>query len=199
MTPETIGQIGEFTIKIVDGELLRKENPDFYGYGHHYTNTGIPKKEIWLDGSIDHRELLFSLLRALFEYALYKRGIPNEIITERSKALDENLRAEGPPEDVKVRRLSVFGEMDVWLVNGGQVRKCFYPDFAQGGNGYRYDFIPKTEIWIEAEIPAEERTFVLLHELYESALMKDGIPYDSAHEQATYIEKKLRNAVSEKP
>lgn len=193
---ETLGQIGEFTIRLVDGELLRKENPDFHGYSHHYIHTDVPEKEIWLDSSTDHRELLFFLLRALFEYALYERGVPDKEITDQARALDKALRQEQPPKGIKIRHLSTFGDLEVWSVRGDEVRKIFYPDFAQGGNGYRYQFIPKNEIWVEDALPVNDRVFTVLHELYETSLMRGGMPYDSAHEQTTFIEKRLRDMVS---
>jgi hypothetical protein len=193
---DTLGQIGEVTARLVDGELLRKENPDFHGYGHHYTDDSIPEKEIWLDASTDPTEILFFLLRALFEYELYARGLPDKEIREQALALDRALRSGQPPKGVKVKHLSQFGGLDAWLVRGDEVRKIFYPDFAQGGNGYRYDFIPKNEIWVEEKLPPDDRVFTLMHELYETTLMQGGMSYDSAHAQTTRLEKKLRDLVS---
>lgn len=194
---ETLGQIGEFTVKLVDGAALRNKDPDFHGYGHHYLDGNIPEKEIWLDATVDHRELLFFLIRALFEYAKYEAGVPNHEIALQGLALDRSIRQEQPAKRMKVRHLSTFGGLDVWLVDGAEVRRVFYPDFIQGGNGYRYEFIPKNEIWIEESLPAEDRVFTLLHELYETMLMSGGMTYDPAHERATDMEKRLRALVSE--
>ena len=87
--------------------------------------------------------------------------------------------------------------MDAWLVRGDEVRRIHYPDFSQGGNGYRYNFIPKNEVWIEESLPPDDRAYALIHELYESSLIQGGMSYDAAHAQTTDLEKKLRNQVSD--
>jgi hypothetical protein len=192
---DTLGCINGYTIRLVDGAALRQQDTDFSGYGHHDTNTGIPEKEIWLDTSADPKELSFFLLRALYERLLYDRGISKERIQESSKGLDQVLRTAQVPAPLKERFFTHFNEMDVWFVNGEQVRKQFDPDYILGGNGYRYDYIPKNEIWIENVLSPADKIYTLLHEVFETSRMKEGIPYDSAHEQATYVEKKLRNTV----
>jgi hypothetical protein len=189
----TLGIINGYAIRLVDGANLRQQDTDFSGYGHHDTNTGIPEKEIWLDTSADPKELVFFLLRALYERLLYDRGIPKERIQELSKAMDQVLRAEQPSVPLKTRQLTHFGDLDIWFVSGEQVRKQFDPDFILGGNGYRYKYVPQNEVWIEDVLSPADKIYTLLHEVFEVSRMKEGIPYDSAHDQATYVEKKLRN------
>lgn len=191
-----IGCIGRYRINLVDGAQLRNKDTDFNNYGHHDTNPSIPEGEIWLDQTSDPRELTFFLIRALYERFMYDRGLPNNQVTSSAKALDTLLRREQPEGEVKTKFLTRFGDTDVWLVRGDQVRKQYEPDFILGGNGYRYDFIPKTEVWIEDILSPDDKAFTLLHELYETALMREGRDYDSAHEQTTYLEKKLRSLVS---
>lgn len=190
---DTLGSIGGYTVRLVDGAVLRQQDTDFSGYGHHDTNTGIPEKEIWLDTSADPKELVFFLLRALYERFQYDRGAPREQIQAGSKAMDQLLRAEQPVESLKTRLLMRFGDLDVWFVNGEQVRKQFDPDFILGGNGYRYEYVPKNEVWIEDVLSPADKIYTLLHEVFEVSRMKEGISYESAHDQATYVEKKLRN------
>ena len=59
-------------------------------------------------------------------------------------------------------------------------------------SGKIYNFIPANEVWIDNDITTKERKFVILHELFERALMKKGSDYDSAHIKASEIEKELR-------
>ena len=63
----------------------------------------------------------------------------------------------------------------------------------EGGNGYRYPFIPKDEIWIDAvEVRSKDIAFVIYHEAFESRLMKAGRDYDAAHKRANGVERELR-------
>lgn len=191
-----LGQIAGYTIKLVDGEEVRKTNPDFILYAHRNTQPGIPEHEIWLDGSADPKELTLYLVRALFERMLYDRGLRDEAITSASNALERSIRQASPPRDVKTRLLTQYGMMNIWLVQGDEVRKQFDTAFVHGGNGFRYSFIPKYEIWIDEQLSPQDRAFTLIHELYESSLMREGREYGPAHDESSYIEKKLRNLVS---
>jgi hypothetical protein len=190
---ETLGGIGKYTIRLVDGEQLRQENPDFNNYGHHDTDPKIPENEIWLDKTSYPHELSFFLLRAIYERFLYDRGLPNEQITSSAKTLETALRQQQPAEEIKVKYLTHIGDMALWLVRGDQVRKQYDPDFILGGNGYRYPWIPKFEIWVEDVLSPDDKVFTLLHELHETSLMRGGMPYDAAHEETTHLEKKLRD------
>lgn len=72
----------------------------------------------------------------------------------------------------------------IFLVDGTRVRDEHDSDFSQGGNGYRYRWIPRGEIWVDAEIAEEEWPFIVEHECQESELMKHGMDYDRAHARA---------------
>jgi len=188
--------LGKFKVKIVDGKSLRDRNPDFTNYGHHQLFSEIPENEVWIDSSSKPEELSFFILRALYECMLYDRGLAKDEVSSAGKALDKNLRNKIPTEPIHVRKLLDFGDLHVWAVQGDQVRKQHDPNFIMGGHGYVYDYVPKDEVWIEDALPPRDKTFTLLHELYEIGLMREGRPYNSAHEETTYIEKKLRNLVS---
>jgi hypothetical protein len=99
------------------------------------------------------------------------------------------------------RRLIVDGKpvrcehgREVFLVDGTHVRNQHYSDFVQGGNGYRYRFCPKNELWVEAALPEDEVLFILLHECVEAEEMKKGLSYEDAHDIAKRIEDKERRA-----
>lgn len=80
------------------------------------------------------------------------------------------------------------------LVDGTYVRNHYDSDFSQGGNGYRYRFIPRGEIWIDAHIPEEEWPLIAFHECQESELMKLGWTYSRAHDRSKQLEDSYRHA-----
>ena len=92
-----------------------------------------------------------------------------------------------------LRNLERRDKVTVWLVNGKYVREHFYLDFTQGGHGYVYDFIPLNEVWIDDDLSTDERPYVIAHEFYERALMKEGVTYDTAHTAANVVEKSARH------
>lgn len=47
--------------------------------------------------------------------------------------------------------------LEIFLVDGTYIRNTYDSDFVQGGNGQRYRFCPKSELWIDDSIPEEER------------------------------------------
>ena len=90
-----------------------------------------------------------------------------------------------------------FGEkcphgLNIFLVNGTYVRNHFDSDWVQGGNGFRYRFNPKSELWLDAEMPESEWAYVLFHECYETEKMREGWSYERAHDAAKRAENKFR-------
>ncbi len=47
-------------------------------------------------------------------------------------------------------------------------------------------------MWIDNDIHHDEQGFVVFHELHERNLMKSGMDYDSAHEEASRLERYYR-------
>jgi len=82
--------------------------------------------------------------------------------------------------------------LHVALVDGTHVRDAYDSDFSQGGNGFRYSFIPKDEIWLDAAIPEVEWPLVAFHECRESELIRRGWPYGRAHNRAKLLEDRFR-------
>jgi hypothetical protein len=83
--------------------------------------------------------------------------------------------------------------LEIFLVDGTYIRNNFDSDFVQGGNGQRYRFCPKSELWIDDSIPEEEMPYVALHECYETFLMSErGYDYERAHDCAKRLENKFR-------
>ncbi|MDR3668710.1 MAG: hypothetical protein P4L35_17855 [Ignavibacteriaceae bacterium] len=80
----------------------------------------------------------------------------------------------------------------IWIVNGSVVRRDVFPDFGFSGNDLSYYFIPKNEIWIDAQISCEETEFSIKCELNERQYMASGEDYDTAYEKAIKEVNKLR-------
>ena len=80
------------------------------------------------------------------------------------------------------------GKITVWEVDGVKIRSELEKEFTKGGHDQVYDFVPKNEVWIDNDILAEERSYVILHELNERGLMVQGIPYPDAHRKASRLE-----------
>ena len=85
--------------------------------------------------------------------------------------------------------------LEIILVDGMYVRNHYDSDFSQGGNGYRYSWIPKDQIWIDWQISEDERLFVAFHECHEAILMKKGSSYGKAHDEAKRLEDKHRSSI----
>jgi hypothetical protein len=82
----------------------------------------------------------------------------------------------------------------IWVVNGAIIRRDIYPDFGLSGNDFSYHFIPKNEIWIDAQISCEETEFSIICELTERKYMSEGKGYDFAYEKALEKEIKFRES-----
>jgi hypothetical protein len=84
---------------------------------------------------------------------------------------------------------------DVWIVDGGTVRREIYPEFLFGGNPQRYLFVPRREIWVDNAVAAEEFGYTITHELRERSLMAHKrISYEDAHRLALDLERSMRRA-----
>jgi len=82
--------------------------------------------------------------------------------------------------------------LEIFLVDGTFIRNKWDSDFVQGGNGQRYRFCPKRELWLEECLPEAEWPYVAFHECYETDLMEKGYDYDRAHMCAKRMENKFR-------
>lgn len=92
-------------------------------------------------------------------------------------------------------RIKKFGEKEgfkIFLVDGYKIRQFIDFDFTMGGHGLRYVYVPLNEIWIDFSNKDETRE-IIIHEITEFKLMKRGINYDLAHEQASLKEAEIRN------
>lgn len=63
-----------------------------------------------------------------------------------------------------------------------EIRNHIDIDFTDGGHGYRYDYIPKDEIWIDSSESKIDNECCMVHEFVERLVMKElGVTdYDEA-------------------
>ncbi len=102
-----------------------------------------------------------------------------------------NLRVGG----VYRMHMGVRDGFDIWIVDGGTVRREIYPEFLFGGNPQRYLFVPRREIWVDNAVAAEEFAYTVAHELRERGLMAHKkISYEDAHRLALDLEHSMRRA-----
>jgi hypothetical protein len=87
--------------------------------------------------------------------------------------------------------------INVYTVDGDYVRDKYYNEFTMGGNGYRYKFIPKSEVWLEQCLDDQDAEDTLVHEVKESKLMAKGWSYNKAHKAASSTEKHKREKQSD--
>lgn len=202
------GARGSINIWIVNGSLIRSSlDPEFSNFGQHYHYPYIPVFEFWLDQEAVHDEYRFFIDNLLVEWRLMRNGMSyfdastlgdGKEKAERALSRDylEAMNKDGTISLSKIRR-EVIQKMEngvtVWLVNGRLVRHFLRLMFVEGGHDFVYNFVPHNEVWIDEDILASERPYIILHELHERRLMKNGMTYDPAHDRSSAIEWKARH------
>lgn len=174
------------------------KNIEFCIYGlHEDFPEAIAKDEIFIDDSLKPSELpkIFKGIRTRIDCRL--KGKSKDHSYKSSMHREKKFRSDSMK---KVSRLRTYtslsdrrGIINVYVVSGEVVRDKYKTDFSQGGHGYVYDWIPKDEIWLEEE-ESDEFPAILGHEYFEMMMMRElGMSYEDAHEEASKIEKMLRD------
>jgi hypothetical protein len=170
----------------------------------------IPKGEIWISEKLAEREGVFFIANALTQLALQAAGASAE------RAYDEGLKIERllreklngvdfrdgkphkhVPDDIYLGRYAELpdpqGVVEVWEIDGNLARSYYKTDYTEGGHGYVYPWVPRSEIWVEDGVDHRELPFIVAHEYLERRLMRDaGMDYDPAHEVCSRVEFDLR-------
>lgn len=205
------GIVSNFIIWMVDGSYIRKHiDIDFTNFGQHYRFNFIPKNEFWIDKSYGNgAEEKYYVEHMLVEHRLMADGDDYDsawdqaaVIEQREREKDELLElghkrhhtTKQILRKLHMRLMKNYSNgMRVWIVDGEIVRDLLYVGFTEGGHDKVYNFIPKNEIWIDDEVSAKERKYILLHEAYERNLMRQGLAYADAHNNANEVEYFYRN------
>ena len=200
---------GQLIVWQVDGSYIRTNiDEEFTNFGQHFRYSFIPENELWIDQEADPNEQKFFLEHLLVEHRLMAKSKPYNEAIELADRAERNLRRQAGdlkkitdngknlPDPKKMhKRLwrTLLCGVNVWIIEGREVRSIFDIDFTEGGHDYVYEFIPDNEVWIDDDIIDEEREYVLLHELHERNLMAKGWIYDQAHESASRLEYHCRH------
>src|SRR5215813_9804823 len=159
-----LGREGGLAVWRVDGKRIRDGLDVEFTNGHnHLTRSYVPEDEIWVDRSAPRAdESRFWWLHQIVERAALSSGASYiEALARGNRAEKAARRAalgETPRRRGLVRRetLGKTRGRNVILVDGRAVRTAFDLNFTLGGHGFRYHFIPRSEIWIDdAVVPAE--------------------------------------------
>jgi hypothetical protein len=202
-------QLDDITVWQVDGQYIRDNlNREFTNFGQHFRFPFIPKHEFWIDHEHGTDETKFFIDHLLVEWQRMNEGVEYDDALGQADAIEQKERNRVDflmqvekqidsligivPTEVYDKKLLTAGDVEVFVVNGRVVRDIYFIDFTEGGHHFVYDFVPLNEVWLDDDLAAKERDYVLLHELHERYLMANGMDYDSAHRSSSLIEYKCR-------
>jgi len=208
-----LDQYGKYKVFLVNGEAVRNSSPAAEEFGgsstYCFIPSLIPKNEIWIEDDVKPEEQKILIATALYQVKhtehgdnakkVYERGVIKEKDYRDSKCLSQK-HPEGTDKKASVKvYVRKYGHIkdeniDVWLVNGEEVRNRCKTDFIEGGHGYVYSWVPNDEIWLElGPHTNKEGPFILIHEYVERILMKyKKTKYDAAHKIAAKVEFSMR-------
>lgn len=169
----------------------RAEFPDMIGENEIWiADTAGPERRFWIDAGIAQ---LQALENGASPEEAYEAGLRKEAAErERATGGKDAAATHGTIRKTPWRELA--DNTKIMLVDGAQVRDQFKTDWSQGGHSEVYPWIPRDEVWIDADMHPRERPYLLLHELLERQLMRGGMNYDRAHEIASHAELAQRHA-----
>jgi len=96
----------------------------------------------------------------------------------------------------RISLIDTIGKIKIYRVDGAYIRKNLDGDFSNFGQGYRFKFIPKDELWLDKEAKPGEDRFFIDHLLREHRLMAQGKPYDVALKAGDAVERDERGRES---
>ncbi len=199
-------KVSGFKIWIVDGKYIRDNiDREFTNYGQYYQFRFIPVDEFWIDKESNPGEERYFINSMLVMNRLISRGMDSKSASKIANKIEQRERSKSKlmKKEMQIKKnkgnvlktvykspMKVYGNgrLKVWIVNGELVRDLFFLDFTEGGHDKVYSFVPKNEVWIDDDLEADERKFVLLHEVHERNLMSKGMDYEKAHKSSSKIE-----------
>ena len=101
------------------------------------------------------------------------------------------------PKPPYLKVIEQRGDLKVWVVDGAYVRGHIDEEFTNYGQHYRFNYIPKGELWLDREAAQDETQFFIDHLLAEHRLMAKGAPYEKAIVEADRIERKERRSAGD--
>lgn len=79
-----------------------------------------------------------------------------------------------------LKKIGDRGDFKIWLVDGAKIRKDIDTEFNNFGHHFEFDFIPRMELWLDAEAAGNERGYFIDHMITEWRLMEKGADYKTA-------------------
>jgi hypothetical protein len=205
-----IATVSKFRVWLVDGRFIRTRiDEEFTNFGQHFRFRFIPRNEFWIDHLHAPGEEHFYIDHLLVENRLTAEGMDYDRALARADRAELKERRKidyiqkgidpGRPKTVYIRKIhkrplkTYSNGLKVWIVDGELVRDLFFIDYTEGGHDKVYRFIPKAEVWLDDDLTAGERRYVLLHEVHERRLMAGGMDYYHAHRSSSHIEYTCRH------
>jgi hypothetical protein len=202
------------TVYSVNGLAVRNAAQPDEEFGNFATRDEfpnlIPSGEIWISEKLASREGVFFIANALTRAKYQAEGATEKAYDagiEVDRILREKLNGvkfrDGKPHKkvpsaIYLEQYIVLpdhkGPVTVWVADGNLIRSYYKTDYTEGGHGYVYRWVPRSEIWVEG-VDRRELPFIISHEYLERRLMRDeGIDYDTAHDICSRVEFDLRKA-----
>jgi len=204
----------ECTVYSVNGLAMRNVAQPDEEFGNFATHEEfphvIPKGELWVSEKTVGEEGLFFIADVLARLHAKANGAAPATAYEiglkverclREKILGTHYRGgrphkRVPPELYLGHYLTLpdkRSQVAVWMVDGNLVRSLYKTDYTEGGHGYVYRWVPKSEIWIEEAVDRREIPYIVAHEYLERQLMRDQkLDYAKAHAICSEVEFSLR-------
>lgn len=194
-------------IWLVDGaQVVRFVYPAFIMGGNDQRYRFNPDDEVWIDNRIGIEEFEYTVAHELIERKLMReRGYSYDRAHQAGLDLERFMRTRNEKRALKREKTSALpvqgvyrcflrqaGGVKIWIVDGPKVRQHLDGDYVFAGHGYKYDFIPKDEIWLDSAMSVEQAHFALFHELRERRMIASGIDYDKAYPEALALESQER-------
>ena len=99
--------------------------------------------------------------------------------------------------DIYRARLPSRPGLQLWVVDGANVRRDIFPDFGFSGNDLYYQFIPSREIWIDDQVNCAEMDYQIIHQLRERAALARGADAGTAYGRGSDMQMAARRQDAE--
>ncbi|MFA5830574.1 MAG: hypothetical protein WC878_01965 [Candidatus Paceibacterota bacterium] len=97
---------------------------------------------------------------------------------------------------IYIKKICDHGAREVWLVDGGMVRRDLNDDFVESGYHAWHKMIPQNEIWIEKDTNEDEWKYFLENIDVEEKGVEEGMTLEESSKKADAVEEKDRRRKS---
>lgn len=137
-------------------------------------------------------EILFDIFPKFQNESNNKENI--DINLNLDKLWEDINKLKLPEKHSHKKYIGNVNNVDIFLVDGDEVKKEHFMDFVEGGHDIVYRFIPENQVWIDYNISNRPIYHIIYHELIERTLMLyNKMNYEQAHNIANKEEQKRIN------